>query len=380
MILRCGYNLLHMSDETKLFLGIIVATVAIIGGALFFLSGKSPVTTQKADPTLLIRDDSYKTSTVSAAVTLVEFGDYQCPACGAYHPVVKQLLADFKDSLTFVFREFPLPMHPNGPISALAAQAAGKQGKYWEMHNVLYEKQSEWSLGTTAREVILGYAKDIGLDVSKFTKDLDSAEIKSIVDRDVQDGNALGVNSTPTFYLNGEKLDNPGSLADFEALVKAAIQKAPKPSLSPKEAAYHVHANIKVIVDGTPVDFTQAKYQEKDGKDLNEFIHFHDGKGDLIHIHKKGMLLKDLFDSLSLSFSGKTVTLYVNGKVVSGYAAYEPKDLDRMLIIVGNEGAASSQVIQSVADDACIYSLKCPERGKPPTENCVGGLGTGCTD
>lgn len=368
-----------MSDETKLFLGIIVATVAIIGGALFFLSGTSKPTVQKADSVLLIRPDSYRLSTSSATVTLVEFGDYQCPACSAYHPVVKQLILDFKDSLTFVFREFPLSIHPNGSIAALAAQSAGKQGKYWEMHNVLYEKQAEWSLGTDARKFILGYAKDIGLDVGQFTKDLDSVEIKNIVDRDTQDGNSLGVNATPTFYLNGEKLDNPGNLADFESLVKAAINKAPKPSISPA-AAYHVHANIKVVVDGTPIDFTQAKYLSNNGKDLNEFIHFHDGKGDLVHIHKKGMVLKDLFDSLSLAFKGNTVTLYVNGKEVSGYASYEPKDLDRILVIVGTDAAPVAQQIQSVADDACIYSLKCPERGKPPTENCVGGLGTGCTD
>lgn len=367
-----------MSDETKLFAGIIVATVAIIGGALFFLSGSSKSTVQKANPALLIRPDSYRLSTPSATVTLVEFGDYQCPACGAYHPVVKQLLLDFKDSLSFVFREFPLPMHPNGPISAQAAQAAGKQGKYWEMHNMLYEKQAEWSEGNDARTFILGYAKDIGLNVAQFTKDLDSTEIKNIVDRDTQDGNSLGVNATPTFYLNGEKLENPGNLADFESLIKAAINKAPKPSISPTET-YHVHANIKVVVDGTPIDFSQAKYQSNNGKDLNEFIHFHDGKGDLIHVHKKGMTLKDLFDSLKLDFSDKSVVLYVNGKQIANYLSYEPQDLDRILVSVGTHISVVDD-IKNVADDACIYSLKCPERGKPPTENCVGGLGTGCTD
>ncbi len=369
-----------MSDETKLFVGIIVATVAIIGGALFFLSGNSSAgTPQKADMSLLIRPDSYKISTTSATVTLVEFGDYQCPACGAYHPLVKQVLSDFKSSLTYVFREFPLPMHPNAPIAADAAQAAGKQGKYWEMHNMLYEKQAEWSEGTDARKYILGYAKDIGLDVPTFTKDLDSAEIKNIVDRDTQDGNSLGVNATPTFYLDGIKLENPGSLADFEALVKAAIAKAPTPNITPAES-YHAHANIKVVLDGKPIDFTQAIYQSKDGKDLNEFIHFHDGKGDLIHIHKQGVTLKDLFDSLKLSFSGKKVTLYVNGKEVTPYDSYEPKDLDRLLVIVGSDQTPVAQEIQSVADDACIYSLKCPERGKPPAEDCVGGLGTGCKE
>jgi protein-disulfide isomerase len=210
-----------MSDETKIFVGIIVVTVAIIGGAMFFLSGKPTASVQKADPKILVREDSYKIGSGSAV--LVEFGDYQCPACGVFHTVVKQTISDVK-TLSFVFREFPLPMHPNGPISAYAAQSAGKQGKYWEMHNTLYEKQAEWSEGTDARAKILGYAKNLGLDVAQFTKDLDSPEIKKIVDRDVADGDTLGVNATPTFYLNGEKLDTSGSLGDFESAIKAKLR------------------------------------------------------------------------------------------------------------------------------------------------------------
>lgn len=366
-----------MNDETKLFVGILVATVAIIGGAMFFLSSNANAS-PKADPKLLVRDDSYRVSTPSATVTLVEFGDYQCPACGAYHTVVKQLLTEFKDSLTFVFREFPLPMHANGPIAAFAAQSAGKQGKYWQMHDVLYEKQADWSLGTDAREKILQYAKDLGLNVAQFTKDLDSPEIKNIVDRDTGDGNRLGVNATPTFYLDREKIENPGSLADFETLIKAAILKAPKPSV-PAEGTYHIHANIKVIVDGVPIDFTQAKYQSEEGKELNEFIHFHDGKGDMFHIHKKGMKLRDLFTSFGMTFTEKPFALYVNGKLNSQNESYEPQDLDRLFISYGdNAESIISREIKSVADDACIYSEKCPERGKPPTENCVGGLGTDC--
>jgi protein-disulfide isomerase len=366
-----------MNDETKLFIGIIIATVAIVGGAMFFLSGPGAATkAQKVDEKILIRDDSPKMFSPSATVTLVEFGDYQCPACGAYHTVVKQVLSDFQGSVNFVFRAFPLSIHSNANIASYAALSAGKQGKYWQMHNILYEKQSEWSTGTDARAKIMGYAKDLGLNIEQFTKDIDSSEVKALVDRDVQDGDTLAVNATPTFYVNAEKIENPASLAEFESIIKAAIEKNPKPT-APATSEYHVHANIKVLVDGTPIDFTQAKYQSEEGKELNEFIHFHDGKGDLIHIHKKGMTLKDLFTSLKLDFSGKEVALYVNGKLNPNNDAYEPQDLDKLLIEVGPIASVDTD-IKSVADDACIYSLKCPERGKPPTENCVGGLGTGC--
>ncbi len=379
-----------MNDETKLFGGIILATVAIIGGALFFLSGGNGSSNAlKADPTLLIRSDSPKISTSSATVTMVEFGDYQCPACGAYHPVVQQVLSDFKGSLNFVFREFPLPMHPNAPIGAAAAVAAGKQGKYWEMHDALYTKQTDWSEGTDARAKILGYAKDISLDVVQFTKDLDSAEVKSFVDRDTQDANALGVNETPTFYLDGVKLTNPASVADFEAIIKAEIQKAPKPSISPT-AAYHIHANFAVNLNGKAFDFTQAKYQSSNGKDINEDIHLHDGKGDIIHIHKQKVTLGDFFSSLKMKLTkdsftddaGNTyaVKMYVNGKENIQFDTYIPQDLDKILITTAADKTTIGTQVSAVADDACIYSLKCPERGKPPTENCVGGLGTGCSD
>lgn len=214
-----------MNSETKLFGGIILATVALIAGAIFFLSGKPSASTVLADQKLLVRDDSFKTATGSSKVTLVEFGDYQCPACSLYHPMVKALLEKYKDSLMFVFREYPLPMHQYAPISAAAAVAAGRQGKYWEMHTMLYERQSEWSTGTDAREKIVGYAKEIGLSMDQFTRDLDSKEVKDFIDRDVADGEALSVNATPTFYINRKKVENVGTLGEFESLIQAELTK-----------------------------------------------------------------------------------------------------------------------------------------------------------
>lgn len=378
-----------MSDETKLFLGIIIATVAIVGGAIFFLSGSGSSNVPKADPKLLIRSDSPTVASPSASVTLVEFGDYQCPACGAYYPVVQQMLNDFAGKMTFVFREFPLPMHQNGQISAEAAVAAGLQGKYWEMHEALYSKQSDWGESTDARTRILGYAKDIGLNVDQFTKDLDSSKVKDFINRDVNDGDALGINATPTFYVNGQKIDNPPSVADFENIIKAAIADAPKPTASATEK-YHTHFNFLVMLNGKPFDFTPAKYQSNNGKDLSEDIHLHDGKGDLVHIHKKGATLGEFFTSLKMKLSQNsftddagntyTVSMYVNGKQNAQFDAYEPQDMDKILITTDTGAVLVQQQEAKVADDACIYSLKCPERGKPPTESCVGGLGSDCSN
>lgn len=381
-----------MNSETKLFAGIIAATFVIIAGAAIIFS--RPANVPQVDPALLVKEDSYRFGSPSATVTLVEFGDLQCPACGAYHLVVKQLMDTYKESLSLVFRHFPLNIHPNAVPASMAVESAGKQGKFWEMYNKIYESQKEWSAEKNTVNVFAGYAQELGLNVDQFKKDLEDGALRKKIDRDVADGMSLGVNSTPTFYLNNEKIQNPASLEDFETLIKAAILKAPKPDIS-SEGAYHIHANIRVLVDGAPVDFSLPKYQSRVGEELNEFIHFHDGIGNVFHVHKKGMTLKDLFSSLGMTLtkdclvtdtkqsycsgSGKTLKLYVNNKVSPLYEMYEPQDLDRILLSYGNEtDTAFVRQLESVADDACIYSEKCPERGTPPSEECVGGLGTDC--
>lgn len=361
-----------MKSETKLFLGIIAGTVAIIvAGILLLTKSTAPV---KVNNSLLVRDDSHKIASGSATVTLVEFSDYQCPACGAYYPVVKQVINDFKDSLVFVYRNFPLTsIHQNAQIAAQAAEAAGLQGKYWEMHDTLFTSQADWSGSGTPKDVFTGYAKNLGLNTDQFIKDIDSDAVKNKVVADITDGNALGIDATPTFFLDGTKLDNPASLADFESLIKAAIQNAPKPTIT-KTVAYHIHANFRVYINGKAVDFSDKKYME-----TNPDIHLHDNKGDLIHIHKQGMKLADLFFSLKLEIPPAS-KLYVNGKENSLDNQYIPQDLDRILVTDTTDPATLREELASVPDDACIYSLKCPTRGTPPTEKCAGGLGTDCKD
>lgn len=359
--------MLDFIKRNLVLIGIGLATIILLVGGVFLFS-KSGSSVKKVSNDLLIGKDSYQTDP-KAPVTLVEFGDYECPACSAYKPLVKQALNDFPGQLNFVFRNFPLPQHANANVSSYAAEAAGLQGKFWEMHDKLYDTQKDWATSSDAKSIFLGYAKDMGLDVSKFTQDLDSQKIKDKVSRDEADGNLLNINSTPTFYINGVKIENlPGSYDAFKVIISDALKNAPLPSGSP--TAFHIHFDLKVYLNGRSIDFSLPKYQESKTNPLDENIHFHDGNGKVVHVHKAGIPLKELFGSLKLTIPQGTAA-YVNGKKIDDIASYVPQDLDQILI--------GSSNINAVSNDACIYSLKCPARGSPPPEDCVGGLGTDCT-
>ena len=189
----------------------------------------------KVDTSHLVSPNSYTTSgfvdgnylpaTPSATTTLVEFGDYECPACGVYAPYVKQLLTYFAGKITFVFRNYPLPQHKNALISAYAVEAAGLQGKYWQMHEKVYATQESWVNLSDPKNVFIGYAKDLGLDTSKFTTDMSSSQVKNIVQADINDGNAVGLTETPTFYLNNLKISLTGSYDQFKNLIQLVIPK-----------------------------------------------------------------------------------------------------------------------------------------------------------
>lgn len=199
-----------MTQEAKILIGIGVVTLVLLFGAVFFLS-KSPTPPAAGTPVdqnLLVRENSRKIATDSAKVTIVEFGDYQCPACGAAHPVIKQVLKDFSGKVNFVFRDFPFPQHLNAMEAAEAAESAGAQGKYWDMYDLLYQNQEEWSEVSNPREIFTSYAKQLNLNIDQFSSDMDTNKFVDKINKDKQDGEALGVNSTPTFFVNGEKINN----------------------------------------------------------------------------------------------------------------------------------------------------------------------------
>ncbi len=164
-------------------------------------------------------------------VVLIEYGDFQCPACGSVFPRVKAITEAYKSELGFVFRNFPLTaIHPNGKASASTVEAAGLQGKYWEMYNLIYENQKEWSnlTGTERTDVFVGYAKALGLDETKFKTDLGDSSVSQKISFDQTIGKKIGVSATPTFYLNGVKLANDvwGDDAKLKSAIDSAFKKA----------------------------------------------------------------------------------------------------------------------------------------------------------
>lgn len=219
-----------MSTEAKVLAGIGVATLGIVIAAAFFFGGKS---TPDQQPVLaveqqanLVREDNHIKGKKNAKVTIVEFGDFQCPACASAHPIIGQLLEEFKGKdVAFVFRQYPLPMHPNAQPAALAAEAAGAQNKFFEMYDLLYTNQKEWSESKNpVDEYFVEYAKELKLDVDKFKKEIADKKYQSKIQKDIDDGNAVGVKATPTFYINGEQLVGGLPYDEFKKKVEDALK------------------------------------------------------------------------------------------------------------------------------------------------------------
>ncbi len=201
--------------------------VVLIGGAIFGmvkLAAKSPA--QPATLAQAISASDWIKGEKNAKVTLVEYSDFQCPACAAFHPYVKQIMQDSGSKIELAFRHFPLSQHANARPAAYATEAAGKQGKFWEMHDMIFEHQNDWSNQGNAADTFLQYAKTLKLDIVKYEKDLNSKEVKDKVEADYQSGIQSGIDATPTFFLNGKKLQIT-SYDQFRSLVSQAIGANP---------------------------------------------------------------------------------------------------------------------------------------------------------
>jgi protein-disulfide isomerase len=214
----------------KRFWGILAAIV-IIFGAVFVINNHK----QSAAPNTS-KGSAGVTSHIegkgSSGVNLTEYGDYQCPACGQYYPIVKQVYAKYSDQIFFQFRNFPLfQIHPNAIAGARAAEAADLQGKYWEMHDLLYEGQQDWSTQSDPTTSFNQYAKQLGLDTTKFQADFKSSLVNDRIQSDIKKGNQLNIDSTPTFFIDGKKISNPNSVDAFNKVIDTAIQqKTGKPA------------------------------------------------------------------------------------------------------------------------------------------------------
>lgn len=208
--------------------GFIVVVVALMIIAGVASSGQQQTTAAYVGTqTSAITADDHTKGVAGSKVSVIEYGDFQCPACGAYEPIVEKLEANYAGKVQFVFRNFPLvQVHQNAQIAAQAAEAANLQSKYWEMHDLLYSKQSEWSEtpnATVVSNYFDKYAQSLGLDVKKFDIDINSDIVKSRIQRDVSLAGAAQVDHTPTFFINLTQIQNPQGYDAFKTTLDAAL-------------------------------------------------------------------------------------------------------------------------------------------------------------
>ncbi len=201
----------------KRFLAIIVVITGIFIGFLVFNKEDTP----PANPT------NHVVGSNKYTVKLIEYGDFECPACGQYYPIVKQLKEQYGEYFEFQFRHFPLDqLHPNARAAHRAAEAAGNQGKFFEMHDLLYEGQASWKNSPDSLAVFTSYATQLSLDTTRFNEDMRSSLTNAIINADVKEAQAAGGTGTPTFVLNGKKIENsPRDLEGFIKLIEDAAKE-----------------------------------------------------------------------------------------------------------------------------------------------------------
>jgi protein-disulfide isomerase len=175
-------------------------------------------------------DPPHAQGNANAPVTLEEFGDFECPPCGLLHPILKQLESDFGPAkLRLIFREFPLvPNHVHALAAARAAEAAGLQGRFWEMHDMIYENQKSWHEAFDVRPIFEGYATKIGLDLEQFRKDNAGEIVERRIFLDGKRGHSLGVQGTPTVFMNGREVPFESLAPEkLKALINSELAKRP---------------------------------------------------------------------------------------------------------------------------------------------------------
>lgn len=206
-----------------IILGIVI--VVLVG---VFIATKPESTSKFEGDAKQVQPDDHTYGAKDAKVVLMEYGDFQCPSCGAAFPIVKEVKEEYKDKITFVYRHFPIiSIHPNAFAAARASEAASNQGKFWEMHDKLFETQQLWGqLSINQQSTFEGYAKELGLNVEQFKTDYESEAVASRINRDVDSATQFNVQGTPTFILNGEKIETPKDKAGFESVLNDALKKA----------------------------------------------------------------------------------------------------------------------------------------------------------
>lgn len=362
---------------TLLALGLLVIIVLAARGSS---SSPTPGNSESGDvPTAaqITEADHTKGGTQTAPATLIEYGDFQCPACAAYAEVVRGISDQFGNRLRVVYRHYPLTqIHPNATRAAYATEAAGMQNMFWEMHDLLFERQGQWSNlpASAAEETFLNYAIELGLDGAQFKEDVESDAVRDKVAADTRSGNQLGVRGTPSFYLNGVKIDNPGSAQAFIDLIDAEIGDAQVAPVSASDLSQNPDADVyadfavflngeQFVIDQQPEDAAIAALAED---------------GLVMHAKKEGVTVGYVFDAYGMTLTndclttnqgdefcsgdGNSLKFFVNGKRVQSLASYEFENQDQILISYGPlVDTTITDQLDAVTTKACEYTQDCQE-------------------
>lgn len=160
---------------------------------------------------------------IQSPVLFVEYSDFQCPACGYYANMIHEAWPQIENQVLFVYRNYPLmTIHQYAQLASSYAEAAAKQGKFWEMHDKLFENQDTWSKSLNVPEMLDGYAKELGLNIETLHADINSSEVKQKIRADIASGNKQSLNSTPTFFINGKKIENPRTKEELVEMIESA--------------------------------------------------------------------------------------------------------------------------------------------------------------
>lgn len=201
-----------MTKEVKMVLGVITVVIVFAGiGFLLLKQQNDSLPKVSADKSeALTRSTPNLRGKADSTIKVVEFGDIQCPACAAANPLMDELFKQYGDRVSFTFRHFPLPMHANAYAGADAVEAAGEQGKFWDMVTKVYETQPVWAETSDPSPTFQKLAQELGLDMEKFNKAYTGKTHRDRIDQDKADGQYLAVPGTPTFYVNGEQIMSGG--------------------------------------------------------------------------------------------------------------------------------------------------------------------------
>lgn len=235
--------------------GIFIAIIAVIIGGMTYLSMQnrldvSDISKDQLNTVIPAQErngdiEEHTLGSTKPKVTVVEYGDYQCPGCRTVAPQIKAAVEKHKDDAQLIFRNYPLPGHTHARAAASVAEAAGLQGKFWEMHVLLYENQQTWSnaQNNERNDIFIGYARQLNLDESKFLADLSSDRVLKKINFDAALGRRHEITATPTVFINGKKVDNLESLdSAITEAVKAAGGATTQPQPAAPEAAAETEA------------------------------------------------------------------------------------------------------------------------------------------